>query len=113
MAIINCPGCGRRISDQRTVCTHCELPLGEVTEEDLSRIRRRRWRYRVWQAKNLTYLGMAALVAGVIWWWVSGPEGWTLPLPMLPIVLIGLGLLTYLGGRAWLFWLRMRRNRPD
>jgi hypothetical protein len=113
MAIINCPGCGRRISDQRTICTHCELPLGEVSDEDLRRIQHKRWRKRTWQAKNVTYIGMAVLMAGIFGWWLIEPTGWSLPLPPVPIVLLALGVLIYLCGRGWLFWLRMRRNRPQ
>ncbi len=110
---MNCPGCGRRISDKSTFCAHCELPLGEMTKEDVDRLKRRRWRRRVWQSKNATYLAMTALVVGAIWWWLAEPEGWTLPPPYLPIGLIVLGGLGYLGGRAWLFWLRLKRNRPE
>lgn len=110
---MNCPGCGRRISDKSTICAHCELPLGEVSEEDIARMRLRRWRKQVWQSKNVTYLAMTALVVGAIWWWLVEPQGWTLPPPVLPIGLIGLGGVAYVAGRGWLLWLQMKRNRPD
>lgn len=113
MAIINCPGCGRRISDKSTFCAHCELPLGEMSREDVSRLKRRRWRRRVWQAKNVTYAAMTALVGGMLWWFLVEPQGWILPPPVVPIVLIFLGAAAYVAGRVWLFWLRMKRNRPD
>lgn len=112
MAIINCPGCGRRISDKSTFCAHCELPLQEMSEEDIARLEARRWRKRVWQSKNVTYLSMTSLVVGAIWWWLAEPEGWTMPPPILPISLIVLGGVAYVAGRAWLFWLRMKKNRP-
>jgi hypothetical protein len=112
MAIINCPNCSKRISDKSTFCAHCELPLGEMSEEDLHRLELRRWRRRVWHAKNVTYLAMTALVVGAIWWWLAEPEGWVLPPPVLPISLIALGGVAYLAGRVWLLWLRMKSNRP-
>lgn len=112
MALINCPNCGKRISDQSTFCAHCELPLGELSEADVTRLEARRWRRRVWQSKNVTYAAMTALVIGAIWWWLAEPQGWTLPPPVLPIGLIVLGGVAYLAGRVWLFWLKMERNRP-
>jgi hypothetical protein len=112
MALINCPNCGKRISDQSTFCAHCELPLGEMSEADVARLEVRRWRRLVWQSKNVTYAAMTALVVGAIWWWLAEPQGWTLPPPVLPIGLIVLGGVAYLAGRVWLFWLKMERNRP-
>lgn len=111
MAIITCPGCGRRISDKSSACTHCDLPLKELSESELERIEQRRMRRKIWRAKNITYLAMTALVAGAIWWmWVQmqNPEGQP---PRLAMALIGIGILSYLGGRAWLFWLKVKRNR--
>lgn len=87
--------------------------MSEVSDEDVRRIQLSRWRKRMWQAKNIAYVGMAVLLAGLISWWLSGTSGWSLPLPAVPVVLLALGVLIYLGGRAWLFWLKMRRNRPE
>lgn len=67
----------------------------------------------MWQSKNITYLAMTALVVGTMWWWLVEPQGWILPPPILPIGLIVVGGLAYLTGRARLFWLRLKRNRPD
>ncbi|WP_376691878.1 hypothetical protein [Wenzhouxiangella sp. EGI_FJ10409] len=113
MALINCPGCGRRISDKSVFCAHCELPLGEMSNEDVSRLKRRRWRRHVWQAKNITYVAMTALVGGMLWWFLVEPQGWVLPPPILPIGLIILGAVGYLVGRVRLFWLQLKRNRPQ
>jgi len=113
MAIINCPGCGRRISDKSKFCTHCELPLGEMSQKDVDQLKRRNWRRRVWRAKNVTYAAMTALVVGLIWWYVQEPVGWLLPPPVVPTLLIFLGTLAYAIARIRLFWLRLKRNRPD
>ena len=113
MAIINCPNCSKRISDKSSFCEHCDMPLRELSEEDLARMQRRRWRKRVWQSKNVTYAAMTLLVVGALWWYLTEPLGWTVPAPLLPVGLIGLGAAAYLAGRVWLFWLRMKKNRPD
>lgn len=33
MALINCPECGKEISDKSKICIHCGFPLGEVDED--------------------------------------------------------------------------------
>ncbi|RFF26953.1 MULTISPECIES: zinc ribbon domain-containing protein [unclassified Wenzhouxiangella] len=109
MAITTCPDCKKRISDQVNVCPHCDAVLGELTEENLARIRQRRWSKRVYLAKNLTYLGMTLVIVGAIWWWMAG---WRSPVPQGAVFLIALGFLGYLVSRGWLFWLRLKRNRP-
>lgn len=113
MAIINCPGCSRRISDKVTVCPHCDLALGEMSEQDVQRAAQRRWRQRVYIAKNVTYIAMTLLIIGAVWWWLVEPEGWVLPPPIGGISLVIIGIAAYLVGRVWLFWLKMRRNRPS
>src|SRR5690554_2762941 len=107
MALINCPGCGRRISDKSTFCAHCELPLGEMSSDDLDRLKLRRWRRRVWQAKNVTYGAMTALVLGAIWWFLVEPQGWELRPRAGAVMLVVLGALSYLAGRVWLFCLQV------
>jgi hypothetical protein len=95
------------------VCPHCELPLGEMTEDDVRQLEIRRWRKNVYRATNVTYMAMAAMIVGILWWWMTSPTAWQLPPPAAAVVLIVFGLVGYAGGRSWLFWLRMRRNRPE
>lgn len=113
MAIINCPRCGKRISDLSKVCAHCDLPLGEMSEDDLKQLERRRWRQRIYVARNVAYLGMAALLVGALWWFMAGSGALVMPPPALSVVLLVLGVVVYVGGRGWLLWLNMKRNRPD
>ncbi|QKK01508.1 MAG: zinc ribbon domain-containing protein [Pseudomonadota bacterium] len=112
MAIIHCPGCSRRISNQVKACPHCGLAMGELSQEDVDRIARRYWRRQVYRASNITYFGMTLLVVGAIWWWLAEPAGWALPPPPVAVGLVSLGVAVYLAARVWLFWLRLRRNRP-
>jgi len=110
MAIINCPGCGQRVSDKAKACPHCQLPPGEASEQDLQRLVLRRWRKRMYRAQNIAYLGMAALIGGGVWWWLGASPGGIAPMPA--VALIAVGVLAYAGGRGWLFWLKMKSNRP-
>lgn len=113
MAIIRCPGCRNRISDQNKHCPHCELPLGEMTDEDVAHFNRKRWRKRVYYAANLTYVAMTLCIGGAAWWWMATPDAWGYPAPTGAVLLVALGVVVYVVSRGWLFWLRMRRNRPS
>lgn len=112
MAIINCPRCSRRMSDRSPACPHCDLALAELGPEDVSRMELRRWRRKVWRAKNMAYTAMALLIVGAVWWWLVEPAGWTIPPPPLPVGLIMLSGIGYVIARGWLLWLNMKRNRP-
>jgi uncharacterized membrane protein YvbJ len=54
MAIIACPGCGKRISDRQSRCPHCDAVIGELTmskqeQDDLqARTAQRRSKQRVY-----------------------------------------------------------------
>jgi hypothetical protein len=37
MALINCPSCGKKISDKAQVCQHCQFNMGTSTAEDIAR----------------------------------------------------------------------------
>lgn len=112
MAIVKCPVCGQRISSLAKVCHHCGARLGSLSSSDMDRLARQRWRRHADRAANATYVALAMLVIGAIWWFGAPPQGWFLPPPLATLVLVPLGLVLYLLGRSWLFWLRLPRNRP-
>lgn len=110
MAIIRCPACDRRMSSAARACPHCHEPVGELSESDRDRLLVRRWRDRIYRARNLTYLAMTLVVAGLIIWWLTEPQGLVLPIGLVPGLLLGLGLIGYVAGWSWLVWLRMRQD---
>lgn len=112
MAIIKCPACGQRISSIAKSCPHCAAAIQAMKPEDLARLSRTRWRRQTERAVNATYIALAMLVGGAIWWWGAPPQGWFFPPPVATLVLVPIGLVIYLLGRSWLFWLRLPRNRP-
>lgn len=104
------------MSSVAKACPHCHEPLGELTESDRQQLQLRRWRDRLYRARNVTYAAMALVVVGVIAWWMAEPQGLTLPLPTVPGVLLGFGFLAYLASWGWLIWLRTQadpRGRQD
>src|SRR6056297_2438304 len=112
MAIVSCPNCGQRISSLAKTCSNCDVAIGKLSVDERQRLIRKRWQKSVHQAANVTYLALALLVGGAILWWGAPPQGWFFPPPTGALVMLPLGLVLYSAGRGWLFWLRLRRNRP-
>jgi hypothetical protein len=110
MALIDCPHCTRRVSSLARVCSHCQQPIGEVTEEEALRLALGRWKDQTYRALNISYLGLTLAVAGAIWWWVDGDPGWGWPVPQQILLVAALGVVIYVAGRARVWWLRF--NKP-
>lgn len=87
--------------------------MRELSEDELAHLERRRWRKRVYRAANFTYLGMTLIIVGAGWWWMATPDIWSYPPPTGGVLLLALGIVTYIVSRGWLVWLRMPRNRPS
>lgn len=100
------------MSTQNNVCPSCDFALGELSLEEQERMKWRRRKRQLYRAANLSYLALTFLVIGAIWWWFHGPEGWVLPPPMGGISLVVVGAALYVVARCWIFWLRLKRNRP-
>ena len=52
MALITCPECGGKVSDQVEKCIHCGFPLKKYKEEQLSHEERRRKKREKYYDKN-------------------------------------------------------------
>lgn len=110
MAIIQCPACDRRVSSKAPACPHCHEPLADLDEDERERLLVRRWRDRIYRARNFTYLAMALVVAGMIAWWLAEPQGLMLPIGTVPGVLLAVGVLGYVAAWGWLLWLKLQRD---
>lgn len=110
MAIVRCPSCDQRISSLLESCPHCHEVLAELSDEQRDRIAMRRWRDRIYRARNFSYLAMALVVVGVVVWWINEPQGLGLPVPSAAAFLLGLGLVAYVASWCWLMWLRLRQD---
>lgn len=110
MAIIRCPACDRRMSSAARACPNCHEPVGELSESERKILLERRWRDRIYRARNLTYLAMSLVMAGMIAWWMTGPPGLALPIGMVAGVLLGSGIVGYVASWSWLIWLRMMQD---
>ena len=106
MAIIRCPACSTRMSSKASACPKCHEPIGKLSEEERDRLALRRWRGQAYRARNLTYLAMTLVVAAMVGWWLTPPQGLGLPVPTVAAMFLGLGLVGYLAAWSWLVWLK-------
>lgn len=109
MAIIRCPACNRRMSSVANACPGCHEPVGKIDRKEREQLAHRRWRTQLYRARNMTYLAMGLVVVGALVWWVAPPQGLSPPISMPAAVLLGLGVVGYLGGWARLIWLKFMR----
>lgn len=112
MAIIRCPACSHRMSSLAQSCPKCHAAVGELDQAEREKLAFRRWRSQLYRARNATYLAMTLVVAGIIWWWFAPPQGLALPAPIGAGFVLGIGLVAYVAGWAWLGWVKVYR-RPE
>ena len=107
MALIDCPECGKRVSNVTRMCPHCGFHRGEISQEQLQERQRRRLRDKVYHLKMASYAIMSLFLAAFGWyWWESGDfQG---PPSAGPLGLIVLAAAAYLVNRYLLF--RARRQ---
>lgn len=111
MPIIPCPNCGKRISSRATICGNCGYELGEASEEDRRRFRRRKLRNHLYRLNMASYAVMAAIIAAFAWYWIAS-DGFQAPANTNgPFYLMGAGAVAYLVVRALQF--RARRQKIE
>jgi drug/metabolite transporter (DMT)-like permease len=83
-----------------------------MSGEERESLVRNRWRRQLDRAATMSYVALALLVFGAIWWWGAPPQGWSFPPPLVSLLALPVGVVLYSVGRGWLLWLRLPRNRP-
>ena len=106
MAIISCPSCDKPISSRTTLCPHCGFQRGEVSEEQLKELRRRKLRDRIYQLKMASYAALTLLVAA-FGWYLAETDGFQHRSSNGPYIMFIVGSVFYLGIRVYLFKFKM------
>ena len=99
MAIINCAGCGKRISSISPICPHCGFQRGDASDEQLEEFTRRKLRDRIYHLKMISYVVMTVVVAAFGWYWLD-TGGFQHRSGMGPLILFGIG------AAVW-FWMEL------
>lgn len=102
MAIISCPSCDKPISSRTNLCPYCGFERGEVAEEQLKELRRRRLRDRIYHLKMLSYVALTLLLFA-FGWYVAATGGFQYRSPMGPYLLFALGGVFYSVVRIYLY----------
>ncbi len=110
MAIINCPGCGKRTSEILSLCPHCGFDRGQVDEERQLELRRRILRDRVYHLKMTSYAVITVFLAAFGWYWWD-TSGYQQQSSYGPIILLALGTVAYLAIRVLLFRARKQLKK--
>lgn len=66
MALINCPSCGKKISDKAAECQHCGFGVGTASDEDLSRKANLRKYKKSHSIQNQSMVAMLMFVSGFL-----------------------------------------------
>ncbi|MBP7546967.1 MAG: zinc ribbon domain-containing protein [Corallincola sp.] len=99
MALIACPACNKRISSRSSRCPACHCPLGEGDQERRDshlRILRIQRQQRFMMGNALALLLFTGGAALTFWFGVDTP--WLVTAGQ---VMMAIGLISYLGVRAW------------
>lgn len=107
MALINCPGCGQRVSDVTSMCPNCGHIRGEVDDERLLEIRRRHLRDHVYHLNMISYVIITLFLVAFGWYWWD-TAGFQERSSSGPVLLLVVGTLAYVAIRILLFRARKK-----
>jgi len=102
VAIVNCPKCDSKISSRTTLCPNCGFQRGEVAEELLKELRRRKLRDRVYHLKMTSYAALTLLLAAFAWY-LTDTSGFRERASIGPYALSAIGAAVYLITRVYLY----------
>ena len=66
MAVINCPGCKKKISDKAKNCNHCNMDLSELDSEQLANLNRVSVINKTQRLMNFSFIAMLLFCGGFL-----------------------------------------------
>ncbi|WP_440053273.1 hypothetical protein ACSLBF_10000 [Pseudoalteromonas sp. T1lg65] len=108
MAIATCPSCSKSISSKHQVCPHCDVKLGDVSEEDRNRMASRRKAKRQQSLLNYSFVSLILVLGGFLYIYSKQPAPGSTEM-LLCRIAIGIGALWYLINRALLVVLKKKK----
>lgn len=107
MAIINCPDCGKKVSDKAASCEHCGFMLSAHDAESLQRKmmmkKSEKLNALIGQQMAAILLFIAGIAATFYDW---SPEGWTRFMPIVAMIGAGAGFIWYVITRGRVYMLK-------
>jgi ribosomal protein L37E len=104
MAIINCPGCGKKTTELSSKCPHCGFVRGQEEDERKVELQRRKMRDHLYHLKMTSYAVITLFLVAFSWYWYETAgfleQSSIGPFVMLAIVSAGYLILRVLMFRA-------------
>ncbi|MCF6435707.1 MULTISPECIES: hypothetical protein [Pseudoalteromonas] len=108
MAIVQCPGCSKSISNKTKVCPHCQLQLGELTEEQIERLAIKKRISKQQKFMNHSFLALILFLGGFLYMYWHQPEPDSLQM-IAAQGAIAVGCVWYLVNRVVLIYLKKKK----
>lgn len=89
MAVINCPGCKKKISDKAKSCNHCDLNLQNLDTEKMASLKKIQTIHNAQRLMNFSFIAMLLFCGGFLfmYWDNVKPGSWQHTLAMSSAVL--------------------------
>ncbi|KGJ93797.1 Zn-ribbon protein [Colwellia psychrerythraea] len=109
MAVINCPGCSKKISDKAKSCNHCNLDLSELDSEKLASLNRVNLINKTQRLMNYSFIAMLLFCGGFLFmfWDDVQPGSWQHSTALVCTII---GFVMYIIIRAMLLFNKRKAN---
>ncbi|PCI60799.1 MAG: hypothetical protein COB35_08120 [Gammaproteobacteria bacterium] len=108
MAIINCPSCGKKVSDQAINCSHCQLDLKNADADQIQHLNKISKINKSQSLMNHSFIAMILFCGGVLmlFWRSSDPLSLEYKASVAATVI---GFVLYIVTRIRLFLLKFKK----
>ena len=100
--IVNCPECRKPMSSKAPACPNCGMERGELSDDQLNELTRRRLRDRVYRLKMSNYAAISVLLAAAGWYFYQSSNLDMMP-TRGPLILVSIGAAADVLSRGLLF----------
>jgi hypothetical protein len=107
MAVINCPGCKKKISDKAKTCNHCNLNVSALDADKLASLSRVDLINKTQRLMNYSFIAMLFFCGGFLFmfWDNVQPGSWQHNLAMVAAIF---GFVMYIIIRAMLLFTKRK-----
>lgn len=101
MAVINCPGCRKKISDKANNCNHCNIDLSELDADKIASLNRVNLINKTQRLTNYSFIAMLLFCGGFLFMFWDNVQPGTLQHNMAMVSAV-IGFVMYIVIRALL-----------
>jgi len=108
MAVINCPSCNKKISDKAKTCSHCNMSINALDENQRAAIELEQRLKKKQSLMNHSFIAMLLFCGGFLFlfWRNAQPGTWEYTVSIASTVL---GFIFYLITRVRLIFLKRKK----